>query len=109
MSIEVGDARRVLLIRIEGAKHGMPRRDPVVEMAKSRETARNRTWVGADGGTGGRQEARAEEQARSPGHSTHELAPGHGHRDVRVASMTMRCPQATAPRSAVSCVETAMI
>jgi hypothetical protein len=98
MSIEVGDARRVLLIRIEGAKHGMPRRDPVVEMAKSRETARNRTWVGADGGTGGRQEARAEEQARSPGHSTHELAPGHGHRDVRVASMTMRCPQATAQR-----------
>jgi hypothetical protein len=81
MSIEVGNSRRVLLIRIEGAKHGMPRREPVVEMAKSGEAARNRTWVGTDAGMGGRQEARAEEQARGPGHSTQELAPGHGHRD----------------------------
>jgi hypothetical protein len=87
MSIEVNDGRRVLLIRPEGAEHGMPRREPVVEMAKSGEATRNRTCAGADGGTGGRQEAQAEEQARSPGHSIHELAPGHGYRDVRVASM----------------------
>jgi hypothetical protein len=52
MSIEVGDGRRVLLIRIQGAKHGMPRREPVIEMAKSGEAARNRTWVCADVGTG---------------------------------------------------------
>src|SRR5215475_278861 len=39
---EVGDGRRVLLIRIEGAKHGMSWHERVVQMAKSGEAARNR-------------------------------------------------------------------
>jgi hypothetical protein len=91
---EVGDGRWVF--RIRGI---LIRVALVVEMTELGEAARNRLWVGATGGPRGRQETRAEDQARGPGRSAQELAPGHGHRDVRVATMTMQYPQATVQRN----------
>jgi hypothetical protein len=64
--VEVGEARWVFLIRTEYAENGMPRRENVVEMVRSGEAARDKRWDGAHRSPGGRQEARAEEQARFP-------------------------------------------
>jgi hypothetical protein len=71
MPVEVGDARRVFLIRTEYAENGMPLRENVVEMVSSGEAARNKRWDGAHGSPGGRQEARAEEQTRFPSTKHH--------------------------------------